>query len=159
MDGTAAQSAALWPLAVYFTAVVLLAAFMLVLSYFLGQRRRDRSTGQPYESGIAVTGSARLRFDIKFYMVGMLFVIFDVESAFIYGWAVSVRELGWPGYVEALIFIFILLIALLYLWRMGALDWGTSGRLGLWGAKAKVQQNISTEDDAPGKLNTLSDQR
>src|SRR5512135_3240972 len=118
----------LWPLIVYFMAVVLLAAVMIGLSYFLGQRHRERATGLPYESGVASTGTARIRFDIKFYLVAMFFVIFDVEAVFIFAWAVALREAGWRGYMEILIFIGVLLAALVYLWRIGALDWGPKGR-------------------------------
>ncbi|MDA8168952.1 MAG: NADH-quinone oxidoreductase subunit A [Nitrospiraceae bacterium] len=96
---------------------------LLGLSYFLGQRHSERATVQPYESGIVSTGTARVRFDIKFYLVAMFFVIFDLEAVFVYSWAVSVRETGWSGYVEMLIFMGILLAALVYLWKMGALDW------------------------------------
>lgn len=113
-----------WPLAAYFFMVAALVASMLVLSWLLGERGRQRSTAEPYESGIAPTGSARIRIDIKFYMVAVLFVIFDVEAAFIYAWAVAVRELGWAGFIEASVFILVLLAAFVYLWRMGALDWG-----------------------------------
>ncbi len=113
----------LWPIAVYFAAVVLLAAVMIGLSYFLGQRHRERATGLPYESGVVSTGTARVRFDIKFYLVAMFFVIFDVEAVFIFAWAVSLREAGWTGYIEILIFIAVLLSALLYLWKIGGLDW------------------------------------
>jgi NADH-quinone oxidoreductase subunit A len=114
-----------WPLAVYFAAVVVLISSMLGFSYVLGQKHKERLTGQPYESGIAPTGSARVRFDIKFYLVAMFFVIFDLEAVFIYAWAVSVRESGWAGYVEVVIFIMILMAGLLYLWKIGALDWRT----------------------------------
>lgn len=114
-----------WPLAAYFFMVAALVASMLAFSWILGERSRQRSTAEPYESGIIPTGSARIRLDIKFYMVAVLFVIFDVEAAFIYAWAVAVRELGWAGFIEAAVFILVLLAALVYLWRMGALDWGT----------------------------------
>lgn len=119
----------LWPLAVYLIAVLGLIASMIIISFVLGQKHRDRMTGEPYESGIEPTGSARVRFDIKFYIVAMFFVIFDLEAVFIYAWAVSVRESGWTGYIEVLIFIGILMAGLVYLWRIGALDWGTSKRL------------------------------
>lgn len=119
------MDAPVWPLAVYFIAVVSLVAAIIVVSYLLGQRHKDPTTGEAYESGVPPTGSARLRFSIDFYLVAMLFVIFDVESIFIFAWAIAWRELGWAGYVEVLIFIGILLAALVYLWRVGALDWGT----------------------------------
>lgn len=118
-------STPLWPLLVYFIAVVILAAAMIGLSYLLGQRHRDRDTDEPYESGIASTGTAQVRFDVRYYLVAMFFVVFDLEAIFIFAWAVSVRELGWYGYFEILLFIGVLIAALVYLWRQGALDWGS----------------------------------
>jgi NADH-quinone oxidoreductase subunit A len=117
----------LWPLVVYAALVAALVAAMLGLSYVLGQRHHDRSTDFPYESGILSEGSARVRLSFKFYLVAMFFVIFDLEAIFIFAWAVAVRETGWTGYIEVSIFIGVLLAALAYLWRVGALDWG-SGR-------------------------------
>jgi NADH-quinone oxidoreductase subunit A len=117
----------LWPLGIYLALVLGLVGAMLGLSYVLGQRHHDRSTDFPYESGILSEGSARVRLSAKFYLVAMFFVIFDLEAVFLFAWAVAVRETGWAGYAEAFVFIFILLIALGYLWRVGALEWG-SGR-------------------------------
>jgi len=116
-------SSSLWPLALYFGTVLLLVTAMLSLSYFLGERHREKQTNEPYESGITSTGSARVRFDVKFYLIAMFFVIFDLESVFVYAWAVSLRESGWAGYAEMLIFIGVLAAALVYLWRLGALEW------------------------------------
>ncbi len=118
----------LWPLVIYILAVVALAAIIITVSYLLGQRHAERATGEPYESGVLTTGTARLRFSAKFYLVAMFFVIFDLEAIFIFAWAVAVPELGWAGYVEVLIFIAVLAAALVYLWRIGGLDWGPSGR-------------------------------
>ncbi|MGH7182575.1 MAG: NADH-quinone oxidoreductase subunit A [Nitrospiraceae bacterium] len=115
----------LGPLSLYFLAVLILAAGMLGISALLGERHRERATDEPYESGIAVTGSAQLRVPIQFYLMAMLFVIFDMEAAFIFAWAVAVPEVGWLGFGEMLVFIGILLVALIYLWRVGALEWGT----------------------------------
>lgn len=122
------HTAALWPLAVYFAAVIVMVTTMMVLSYLLGQRHKERATGEPYESGIITTGSARLRLSAKFYLIAMFFVIFDLEAVFLFAWAIAFRELGWTGYVAVLIFLGILIVALVYLWRLGALDWGPSGR-------------------------------
>jgi NADH-quinone oxidoreductase subunit A len=124
MTDYAPTSAALWPLAVYFAAVAILVTVMITLSYVLGERHREQQTAEPYESGIVSTGTARMRFDIKFYLIAMFFVIFDVEAVFIFAWAVSIREAGWTGYAEMLVFIGILAAALAYLWRLGALEWG-----------------------------------
>src|ERR1700739_864841 len=118
----------LWPLAVYAVIVGMLVVAMLGLSYVLGQRHQDRATGSPYESGILSEGSARVRFSAKFYLVAMFFVIFDLEAVFLFAWAVAVREVGWAGYAEALLFITVLLATLAYLWRVGALDWRHGSR-------------------------------
>ena len=118
----------LWPLVVYVAIVGMLVVAMLSLSFVLGQRHSDRATGSPYESGILSEGSARVRFSAKFYLVAMFFVIFDLEAVFLFAWAVAVREVGWTGYAEALLFITVLLATLAYLWRVGALDWGQGNR-------------------------------
>ncbi|HEX6545681.1 MAG TPA: NADH-quinone oxidoreductase subunit A [Bryobacteraceae bacterium] len=113
----------LWPLAIYFAIVCFLAVAMLSLSYVLGQRHHDRATGSPYESGIVSEGTARVRLSAKFYLVAMFFVIFDLEAVFLFAWSVSVREAGWFGYFEVVVFVCILIATLAYLWRVGALDW------------------------------------
>lgn len=113
----------LWPLAVYLVIVSTLVVAMLGLSFILGERHHNRATGTPYESGILSQGSARVRLSAKFYLVAMFFVIFDLEAVFIFAWAISVREAGWAGYAEATLFITVLLATLVYLWRVGALDW------------------------------------
>jgi NADH-quinone oxidoreductase subunit A len=118
----------LWPLVVFFVIVLLIPAGMLILSYVLGQRHDEHATGSPYESGILSEGSANVRFSVKFYLIAMFFVIFDLEAVFIFSWAVAVREVGWAGYFEMLVFIGILVAALVYLWRLGALDWGPKHR-------------------------------
>jgi NADH-quinone oxidoreductase subunit A len=114
----------LWPAIVFFIVSLAIVAGMIVLSYLLGQRHRERATGEPYESGIVSTGTARMRFDVRFYMVGMFFVIFDLEAVFIFSWAVALRESGWTGFGEMLVFIILLVAVLFYLWRIGGLDWG-----------------------------------
>jgi NADH-quinone oxidoreductase subunit A len=124
VNTAAGQAIALWPLVLYGVAVLALVASMLTVSWFLGQRHRGRETGEPYESGVAPTGSARLRLSANFYIIAMFFVIFDLEVVFIVAWAVAIRELGWPGYIGVILFIGVLMIALLYEWNRGALDWG-----------------------------------
>ena len=94
----------IWPLVVYFAAVILIVATMLSLSYVLGQRHKEPATGSPFESGIVSEGSVHVRFSVKFYLVAMFFVVFDLEAVFIFLWAVVGRELGWAGYREVLIF-------------------------------------------------------
>ncbi len=117
--------ATIWMLVIYFFAVILLVTAMLGGSFFLGQRHHNRGMDEPYESGIVSTGDARIRFDVKFYLNAMFFVIFDLEAIFIFSWAVALRQVGWAGFVEVLIFIGVLFAALIYLWKSGALDWET----------------------------------
>ncbi len=117
-----------WPLAAYFAAVVFLVGATLAISYVLGERHTGRASGEPYKSGIVPTGTAEIRFPVKYYLVAMFFVLFDLEAVFIYAWAVSLREAGWAGYGEMVFFIGILLAGLIYLWKTGALDWGSIGR-------------------------------
>jgi NADH-quinone oxidoreductase subunit A len=139
MTGQTDSANILWPLGVYFIAVIVIVISMIVLSYVLGERHRENQTNEPYESGIASTGTARVRFDIKFYLIAMFFVIFDLEAVFIFAWAVSIREIGWSGYAEMLIFIGVLTAALIYIWKLGALEWGafikTSQKLNVQSSK------------------------
>ncbi|MFT2009836.1 NADH-quinone oxidoreductase subunit A [Pontibacter sp. 13R65] len=128
MTTPAETSTVLWPLLVYGAIVFSLAIFILGLSHLLGGRRNDRAKGEPYEGGIVSEGSARLRFSSQFYLIGMLFVIFDVETIFIFSWAIAFRELGWYGYVGVLVFIGLLVVVLVYEWRNGALDFGPNGK-------------------------------
>jgi len=118
----------LWPLAVYLVIVLALVVAMLGLSFVLGERHHERATDSPYESGILSQGSARVRLSAKFYLVAMFFVIFDLEAVFLFAWAVSVRETGWAGYAEATVFVAVLLATLVYLSRVGALDWRQGSR-------------------------------
>lgn len=111
----------LWPLAVYVVAALILTASLLVISYVLGEKHQSKRKGEPYESGLVPTGTAWIRFDVKYYLYAVFFVILDMESIFIFAWAVTVREAGWAGYVVIVTFIGTLLAALFYLWRTGAL--------------------------------------
>ncbi len=117
-----------WSLAIYLFGIVAMCGFMLGIPVLLGGRNWGRAKYEPFESGVVSTGGAHLRFSAKFYLVAMFFVIFDVEALFLYAWAVSVRESGWAGFVEIFIFILILLAGLVYLWRLGALDWAPEAR-------------------------------
>lgn len=126
---TLEKSTPLWPLLAYAVAVVALVVSMIALSAILGEWYRGRATGDPYESGIVPTGSARIRLSAQFYLVAILFVVFDIEAVLIFAWAIAAREVGWPGYAAVAVFIGILAVALVYEWRLGVLDWGKSTRL------------------------------
>jgi NADH-quinone oxidoreductase subunit A len=128
MNSSSLSSPPLWPVVVYGVFVLVLMVLIISLSFFLGQRHKDRATGQPYESGILETGSARLRFSAQFYLVAMMFVIFDIEVVFIVLWALAFKELGWPGYLSICIFIGLLFAVLIYEWSLGALNFGPDGK-------------------------------
>ena len=124
MPGNEVHHNNLWPLLLYAGIAVFLLTAIVTLSYLLGQRHRERATNLPYEGGIQQSGSARLRFSAQFYLVAMLFVIFDVEAMFIMLWALGFYDLGWPGYIGVSIFIGQLVVVLIYEWGIGALDIG-----------------------------------
>ena len=126
-----------WAFAIFLLGAFGLIGFMLGVSSLLGSKAFGRSKNEPFESGMLPTGGARLRLSAKFYLVAMLFVIFDVEALFLFAWSVSVRESGWAGFIEATLFIAILLAGLVYLWRIGALDWAPESRRT---RQAKLQQ-------------------
>lgn len=118
----------LWPLLVYAGGVVLLVTVMLVASYFLGERHKETVTDTVFESGIKVTGIAHFRYPIQFYILAMFFVVFDLEVVFIVAWAINAKALGWAGYIAIATFIGLLVAVLIYEWRIGALDFGPSGK-------------------------------
>ncbi|MBS1190422.1 MAG: dehydrogenase subunit [Rhodocyclaceae bacterium] len=119
---------ALWPLGIYFLLVLLLVAGLMLASHFLGDRRPARRLEEPFESGVVGLGFGHFRVSIGFYLVAMFFVIFDLEAVFLFAWAIALREAGWQGFAEALVFIAILAAVLIYLWRDGGLDWGPTRR-------------------------------
>jgi len=107
--------------------LVLLAGGMLLLSYLLGTHRPTRAKLAPYECGIAPTGDARQRFSVKFYLVAMVFILFDVEIVFLYPWAVIFHQLRMFGFVEMLLFLLLVLPGFVYLWKKGVLNWNRPG--------------------------------
>ena len=125
-----AADTALWPFVVYFIAVLILVATMLGLSSVLGQRRANRATNMPFESGVLSVGTPQIHLSVEFYLVAIFFVIFDLETVFIFAWAVAFFELGWEGFIAVGLFIAILGVALVYELSTGALDWGMKSRAG-----------------------------
>ena len=131
MDGTTGHEN-LWPFLTYSLLVIVVLAGALGLGWLLGGRGEKRdATMEPFESGVVPVGQAEdVRFSIEFYMVAMFFVIFDLETIYIFAWAVSFWDLGWRGYVGAGVFITVLFAVLIYELRTGALDWGPRIRPG-----------------------------
>src|ERR1700676_5200230 len=100
------------------------AAVSVLLSNVLGPRRPSPEKSAPYECGMPAIGNARERQSVKFYLVAMIFLLFDIEVAFLYPWAMALRQLGWNGFVQVVLFLLLLLAGYVYVWRKGALDWG-----------------------------------
>jgi NADH-quinone oxidoreductase subunit A len=112
-----------FPVLVQILLAAVIAGALVSLSYFLGKRVKDVVKDSPYECGISPTGSARERFSVKFYLVGIVFILFDIEAVFLYPWAVVYRQLKFFGFVEMLLFIVLVLSGFFYIWKKGALDW------------------------------------
>lgn len=105
---------------------------ILSLSYVIGEKSpMTGATGEPFEAGVVHIGSAQIPITVEFYLIAMFFVIFDLETVFIFAWAVAFDELGVFGYLAISVFILVLVIALIYEWKSGALDWGVKTRKGL----------------------------
>jgi len=117
-----------FPVLVQTLAAMALAAGLLTASFVLGKRVRNRIKDMPYESGITPTGDARHRFSVKFYLVAMLFILFDIEAIFLYPWVVVYRELKMFAFVEMLVFVIMTLSGFFYIWKKGALDWAEPDR-------------------------------
>jgi NADH-quinone oxidoreductase subunit A len=112
-----------FPILVQVGIAVAVAALLLVASAILGKRAKSPQKDTPYECGMAPTGSAKDRFSVKFYLVGMLFILFDVEAVFLFPWAVVYRELKLFAFFEMLLFVAMILVGFFYVWKKGALDW------------------------------------
>jgi len=115
-----------FPIVVQVIIAIAVAAGLIGISALLGQRRKSPLKDTPYESGMAPVGSARERFSVKFYLVGMIFILFDIEAVFLYPWVVVYRELKIFGFFEMLVFVALVLVGFFYVYKKGALDWSHS---------------------------------
>jgi NADH-quinone oxidoreductase subunit A len=112
-----------FPVLVQVLIAMAIAGGLVAASTLLGKHVKSPLKDTPYESGMAPVGSARERFSVKFYMVGMIFILFDIEAVFLYPWAVVYRQLKLFGFFEMLIFVLLILVGFFYVWKKGALDW------------------------------------
>jgi NADH-quinone oxidoreductase subunit A len=112
------------PFLIHVLAAAFVGSAIITLSWLLGKRKPTRAKMSPYECGMEPIGDARERFSVKFYLVGMLFILFDVEAIFMYPWAVILKDLKMFGFWEMLVYIGIVLVGLFYVWKKGVLDWG-----------------------------------
>ena len=111
------------PLLILFGLSVANAVGMVAASHFLSPRRSTPHKDMPYESGMIPLGDTRARFSVKFYMVAISFIVFDLETIFLIPWAVEMRELGWGAFVAVFLFVIVLAVGLLYEWKKGGLEW------------------------------------
>ena len=112
----------IWPIAAYFIILAAMLIFMMVLSYFMGPKTKSRAKNTPYESGVVSVDHNKTRFGNHFFLYAIFFVIFDLETIFLFAWVIAFDEVGWLGFIEASVFIIVLLAALIYLIRIGALE-------------------------------------
>lgn len=124
-------SASFYHIAVYALVSVILISGLLLAAWWLGDKRTSAAKRMPYESGVAPSGSARLAWPVPFYLVAIFFIVFDVEAAFIFTWAVASDLLGIAGLVQITVFITVLFAGLVWLWLRGGLDWGPSREGGI----------------------------
>jgi NADH-quinone oxidoreductase subunit A len=117
-----------FPVLVQFVIAVALAAGLIAASTFLGKHTRSPLKDTPYESGMAPVGSAHERFSVKFFLVGMIFILFDIEAVFLYPWAVVYRQLKLFGFFEMIVFVALILVGFFYVWKKGALDWSAPSK-------------------------------
>jgi NADH-quinone oxidoreductase subunit A len=113
------------PLLIHFLLAGIVATAIVLLSWIFGYRKPTRAKLSPYECGMLPVGDARQRFSVKFYLVAMVFILFDVEAVFLYPWAVILHKLKMFGFWEMLVYILIVLVGFFYIWKKGVLDWGT----------------------------------
>jgi NADH-quinone oxidoreductase subunit A len=109
--------------AIYFAFVIAFVMGILILSWLFGPRRYRKEKFDTYECGVPYIKTARERYSVKFYLIAIFFILFDIEIAFLIPWAINLKKLGFTVFVEVLIFILILVAGLIYLWKKGALEW------------------------------------
>ena len=115
-------------LTIFGVLILVFIASQLFVARWLGEKKKSVEKSRAYESGVIPTGSARLRYPVPFYMVAIFFLLFDVEAAFIFSWAIAFKELGWAGWLQISFFIVVLVLGLIYIWNKGGLEWGPKAK-------------------------------
>ena len=112
-----------FPILVFIAVGLFIGVAPLLLGFILAPRKPNNAKNSPYECGFDAFSDARMPFDIRFYLVAILFIIFDLETAFLFPWAVALRYIGWTGFYAMLIFLLVLIVGFVYEWKVGALNW------------------------------------
>ena len=118
----------IFSLVIFGILILALIALLLLIASWIGEKKPGVEKSRPYESGIIPTGSARLRYPVPFYLVAIFFLLFDVEGAYIFSWAIAWEQLGWAGWLQISFFITVLILGLVYIWVKGGLEWGPTGK-------------------------------
>ena len=118
----------IFSLVIFGILILALITLLLVIASWIGEKKPGVEKSRPYESGIIPTGSARLRYPVPFYLVAIFFLLFDVEGAYIFSWAIAWEKLGWAGWLQISFFIAVLILGLVYIWVKGGLEWGPTGK-------------------------------
>ena len=111
------------PIFVFFAVAIGLSLIIIALAWFAGKHKPDRNKLAPYECGFEAFSDSRMKFDVRYYLVALLFIIFDLEIAFLFPWAMALKAVGWFGFTSMMIFLAVLTIGFIYEWRKGALEW------------------------------------
>jgi NADH-quinone oxidoreductase subunit A len=132
-----------FPVLVQTVLALVIACALVTLSYLIGHKVKNRVKNMPYECGIAPTGDAQGRFSVKFYLVAMLFILFDIEAIFLYPWVVVYKQLKMFAFVEMLIFVVLILAGFFFIWKKGALDWAETDRLAAKRAEKRAEKEAA----------------
>ena len=118
----------IFSLVLYGIMIMGLIAVLMFIASWIGEKKPNIEKLRPYESGVIPTGSARLLYPVPFYLVAIFFLLFDVEGAYIFSWAIAWEQLGWSGWLQISFFIVVLLLGLVYVWKKGGLEWGPTSK-------------------------------
>ncbi len=118
----------IFSLVIFGLLILALIGLLLFIAAWIGEKKPGVEKARAYESGIIPTGEARLRYPVPFYLVAIFFLLFDVEGAYIFSWAIAWEQLGWSGWLQISFFITVLLLGLVYVWVKGGLEWGPTGK-------------------------------
>ena len=111
------------PLIVFIGVASVIGLALLVVAFLVAYKQPDPEKLSAYECGFNAFDDARMKFDVRFYLVAILFIIFDLETAFLFPWGVALRDIGWPGFLSMMVFLLEFLLGFAYIWRKGGLDW------------------------------------
>jgi len=118
----------IFSLVIFGLLILALIGLLLFIAAWMGEKKPGVEKARAYESGIIPTGDARLRYPVPFYLVAIFFLLFDVEGAYIFSWAIAWEKLGWAGWLQISFFIAVLILGLVYIWVKGGLEWGPTGK-------------------------------